>query len=53
MRGNGQPVWYLLADDEGHGFAKKANADYLFYARVLFLEKFLLPTEPSTASKGR
>jgi dipeptidyl aminopeptidase/acylaminoacyl peptidase len=39
---NGVPVWTLIAENEGHGFAKKENADYLFYARVLFLEKFLL-----------
>jgi dipeptidyl aminopeptidase/acylaminoacyl peptidase len=39
---NGVPVWVMIAENEGHGFAKKENADYLFYARVLFLEKFLL-----------
>jgi len=39
---NGVPVWTLIAENEGHGFAKKENADYLFYARVLFLEKVLL-----------
>ncbi|MDL1860138.1 S9 family peptidase [Betaproteobacteria bacterium PRO7] len=42
VRANGVPVWSLIAEDEGHGFAKKANADYAFYARVLFLERFLL-----------
>jgi dipeptidyl aminopeptidase/acylaminoacyl peptidase len=39
---NGVPVWTMIAENEGHGFGKKENADYLFYARVLFLEKFLL-----------
>jgi dipeptidyl aminopeptidase/acylaminoacyl peptidase len=39
---NGVPVWTMIAENEGHGFAKKENADYLFYVRVLFLEKFLL-----------
>jgi dipeptidyl aminopeptidase/acylaminoacyl peptidase len=39
---NGVPVWTLIAENEGHGFAKKENADYLFAARVLFLETFLL-----------
>jgi dipeptidyl aminopeptidase/acylaminoacyl peptidase len=39
---NGIPVWLMIAENEGHGFAKKENADYLFYARVLFLEKVLL-----------
>jgi dipeptidyl aminopeptidase/acylaminoacyl peptidase len=39
---SGVPVWVMIAENEGHGFAKKENADFLFYARVLFLEKFLL-----------
>ena len=38
----GTPVWYLAAKDEGHGFAKKKNADFQFYATILFAEKFLL-----------
>ena len=50
---NGVPVWTMIAENEGHGFGKKENADYLFYARVLFLEKFLLPTAPQTAREGR
>jgi len=40
-RKNGVPVWYLLADNEGHGFARKANADFQFYAMVRFLETTL------------
>lgn len=36
------PVWYMLAKDEGHGFAKKKNADFLFYAEVQFIRDFLL-----------
>lgn len=42
LKQRGTPVWYLLAEDEGHGFAKKANADYLFYASVMFVREFLL-----------
>ena len=41
VRANGLPVWYLLAEDEGHGFAKKANADYQFAAMTSFYGKFL------------
>jgi len=26
------PVWFLMANDEGHGFAKKKNADFQFYS---------------------
>ena len=41
VRKNGVPVWYLLADNEGHGFRRKANADFEFYTTVRFLEKTL------------
>jgi dipeptidyl aminopeptidase/acylaminoacyl peptidase len=37
-RKNGVPVWYLLAENEGHGFARKANSDYLFYAMIVFFQ---------------
>ncbi len=36
------PVWFLMADDEGHGFAKKSNQDFLFYAQIRFMEETLL-----------
>jgi dipeptidyl aminopeptidase/acylaminoacyl peptidase len=36
------PVWFMLAGDEGHGFAKKPNADYQFYATVEFARQTLL-----------
>jgi len=42
VRQNGTPVWWLLAKDEGHGFAKKKNQDYQFYATVMFVKQFLL-----------
>ena len=42
VRNNGTPVWYLLADNEGHGFARKANADYYFYSVAQFFETTLL-----------
>jgi dipeptidyl aminopeptidase/acylaminoacyl peptidase len=42
VRKNGTPVWYLLAKDEGHGFRKKKNRDYQFYATVTFVKEFLL-----------
>ena len=42
VRANGTPVWYLEADNEGHGFARKANADYYFYSMVAFIERHLL-----------
>ena len=42
VRGNGQPVWYLLFNDEGHGFRKKANNDYYGAATILFWQQHLL-----------
>jgi len=36
------PIWFLMANDEGHGFAKKSNQDFLFYAQIKFMEKTLL-----------
>lgn len=42
VKKNGTPVWYLMAKDEGHGFAKKKNADFLFYAAVAFTEEYVL-----------
>lgn len=42
VRGNGQPVWYLLYADEGHGFAKKANNDWFGAATMLFWQRYLL-----------
>ncbi len=42
VRKNGKPVWYVLGRDEGHGFAKKKNQDYLQAAEVLFLRQYLL-----------
>jgi len=42
LKARATPVWYILAKDEGHGFAKKPNADYLFYAMVEFARATLL-----------
>jgi dipeptidyl aminopeptidase/acylaminoacyl peptidase len=42
VKARGTPVWYLLGKDEGHGFSKKANADYQFYATVEFANRYLL-----------
>ena len=41
VRQNAQAVWYLLAENEGHGFARKSNADYLFYSMINFLKSTL------------
>jgi dipeptidyl aminopeptidase/acylaminoacyl peptidase len=41
-RKNNTPVWFLMANDEGHGFAKKNNSDYLYYSTILFIKEHLL-----------
>ena len=38
---HGTPVWYLVAADEGHGYAKKSNADYLRVVWVDFVQRCL------------
>jgi dipeptidyl aminopeptidase/acylaminoacyl peptidase len=42
VRSNGGEVWYLLANDEGHGFRKKENRDHYEAAVSLFFQKYLL-----------
>jgi dipeptidyl aminopeptidase/acylaminoacyl peptidase len=42
LKKEGTPVWYLMAKDEGHGFRKKPNQDFQFYAMVEFLSEFLM-----------
>ncbi len=41
VKKGGTPVWYMTALDEGHGFGKKANADYQFYSTIGFLNTYL------------
>lgn len=38
----GTPTWYLVFDDEGHGWRKKVNADFAFYSTILFAQTYLL-----------
>ena len=42
LRENRVPVWYLRAENEGHGFARKENADFQFYATIQFLRETIL-----------
>ena len=42
VRSNGRDVWYLVFKDEGHGFAKKSNADWFNAATVMFWQRHLL-----------
>jgi dipeptidyl aminopeptidase/acylaminoacyl peptidase len=42
LRKNGVPVWWLVAEDEGHGFAKKKNRDFLAAATAEFVNQYLV-----------
>jgi len=42
VRDGGTDVWYLVGQNEGHGFAKKENQDYQFWATMMFWQKTLL-----------
>ncbi|NJL63404.1 MAG: S9 family peptidase [Methylacidiphilales bacterium] len=42
VKKNNVPMWYLMAKDEGHGFSKKKNIDFQFYATVMFVKEHLL-----------
>jgi dipeptidyl aminopeptidase/acylaminoacyl peptidase len=42
VRKNGGTAWHLIGTNEGHGFAKKENIDYNFWASLLFWKQYLL-----------
>jgi|GEM_PF-30569 len=53
LRERGGTCWYLMATDEGHGFAKKKNADFQFLAQILFLREHLLAPAPTKRAAFR
>jgi dipeptidyl aminopeptidase/acylaminoacyl peptidase len=54
LNAQGTPTWFLMANDEGHGYAKKKNQDFLFDAEVMFIQKYLLDqNQGSQAVAGR
>ena len=42
VRKNGTPLWFIVAKDEGHGFARQANGAFLMHAWAFFMEQYLL-----------
>ncbi len=52
LEDQGTPVWYVVAANEGHGFRKKVNADYLLALRLEFIRQVLLG-EAETSSKDQ
>jgi dipeptidyl aminopeptidase/acylaminoacyl peptidase len=43
LRAGGGEVWYLAANDEGHGFRKKPNRDFYLHTAALFLKHLAAP----------
>ena len=41
LKKQGTPAWYLLAVDEGHGFASPRTYEYMFLAKVVFAQTHL------------
>jgi len=41
LRAQGQPVWYMNALNEGHGYRKKENRDVYQQAVIMFLQEYL------------
>ena len=46
LRAASQPVWYMKALNEGHGFRKKENRDVQQQAMMMFYEEYLLGENP-------
>ncbi len=42
LRAQGQPVWYMNALNEGHGYRKKENRDVYQQASIMFLQEYLV-----------
>jgi dipeptidyl aminopeptidase/acylaminoacyl peptidase len=38
----GTTTWFLMANDEGHGYVQRKNVDFLFDPEVMFIQKCLL-----------
>jgi len=42
LKKNGTTVWTVVGENEGHGFAKKVNQDFLQAVEVMFVRAYLL-----------
>ena len=42
LRTQGQPVWYMNALNEGHGYRKKENRNVYQQASIMFLQEYLV-----------
>jgi dipeptidyl aminopeptidase/acylaminoacyl peptidase len=51
VQSKGIPVWYVVGKDEGHGFQKKSNSDFLRATVVEFMKQYLLPEQAAAKTK--
>lgn len=49
VRANGVEAWYVLASDEGHGYSRRRNLDYLFEVQILFVIEQIRASKQSAA----
>jgi len=42
LRNRGNPVWYINALNEGHGYDRKENRDVYQQAAMMFLQRYLI-----------
>jgi dipeptidyl aminopeptidase/acylaminoacyl peptidase len=49
LREQGVEVWYLLAADEGHSLARKANAEVVRAAETMFMRRLFATPQPAAA----
>jgi dipeptidyl aminopeptidase/acylaminoacyl peptidase len=45
LRERGNPVWYINALNEGHGYSRKENRDIYQQSALMFLQKYLIEAE--------
>jgi dipeptidyl aminopeptidase/acylaminoacyl peptidase len=53
VSGKGVPTWYVVAKNEGHGFQKKENVDYLREVLLEFMRRHLLGNGTETPAVGK
>ncbi|HEX7289049.1 MAG TPA: prolyl oligopeptidase family serine peptidase [Candidatus Angelobacter sp.] len=51
LKSSGIATWFLMANDEGHGYAKKKNQDFQFYSTIMFVRQFLLGEQVQAAGQ--
>ena len=49
VRAHGGTAWHLLAQNEGHGFRRKENGDYLFWTTLAFWQQNMLADKAAAA----